>query len=759
MIGAVRGESLIKNGDFSATIPSDEFLMPTDWTVEFHDGNVMSVNIGEHGTNGGNNIKLGLAATPTQCSIEQEVAVEPAMGYTLTADVWYSKEPLTKALLIVKDIATQQEIVSFPITGGGDGTTLPDNCHRKVSFISVGEKVSVSLCTNGIDKVLRADNFSLVKDVVNDGKTQAAYYVDPVNGLDTNTGLTAESPLKSLEGIFLENAKPGTQVLFKSGTSYAGTLKFSNVIGTTDAPITISTYYADGESEPATIDAAGYIAAIDLMDCSYFTISDLKLTANGGGWKLPEDKGKNMRCGILSRTSMTSQTFTDIHISDIHIDSCFYYNDGYSRPNNTNTANGTGGYGYGIRVFNQSKNTTLKNVTIKNCKITNISHTGVKFTGAGESEGAWIRNVETTYTDVEFAGGPGFQMGSIRDSYFGNNSVNYSGSDKDSRNWKRGSGLWTWGSSDVLIEKNRFTNSSGPADSYGSHIDYNCNNVVFQYNFYANNIGGFVEILGNCYNCSYRYNISVNDGARNQGQPGRTLWLSGFCGSGARKGPYNTYIYNNTIYTKEDLTSRYSFEKTSVGVLVANNIFHVHGDAITASVSKAKPDGDDVFFKNNLFLKENNFPVIEMGGDDAPIYGDAMFKNPGGTEPEDYIPTNSELANRGIEIPALPGDELGLVIGLDVEYDILGNPIGDNKQLGAVQFDTPSSVETTERDFIFRKVNNHVVIERNGSLDVKVFDAKGVCVLIKNTENFCQFVLERGIYFVRVNKETVKVIN
>ena len=115
--------------------------------------------------------------------------------------------------------------------------------------------------------------------------------------------------------------------------------------------------------------------------------------------------------------------------------------------------------------------------------------------------------------------------------YFPAPQVHSSGSNDDSRKWGRGSGLWTWGSSDIIIEHNHFLHANGPADSAGCHIDFNCSNVVVQYNFSAYNAGGFCEILGNNYNCAYRYNISVNDGHRVKGenrafQEGKTFWLS-----------------------------------------------------------------------------------------------------------------------------------------------------------------------------------------------------------------------------------------
>jgi hypothetical protein len=46
--------------------------------------------------------------------------------------------------------------------------------------------------------------------------------------------------------------------------------------------------------------------------------------------------------------------------------------------------------------------------------------------------------------------------------------------------------------------------------------------VTIQYNLSLDNEGGFVEILGDCVNSIYRYNVSINDGSRAKGVHGAT---------------------------------------------------------------------------------------------------------------------------------------------------------------------------------------------------------------------------------------------
>ena len=278
------------------------------------------------------------------------------------------------------------------------------------------------------------------------------------------------------------------------------------------------------------------------------------------------------------------------------------------------------------------------------------------------------------------------------------NYVDSSGSNNDSRKWGRGSGLWIWGTANVIIQNNHFLNANGPGDSAGCHIDFNCSDVVVQYNFSANNAGGFCEILGNNYNCAYRYNISVNDGHRVKGvngafQEGKVFWLSGYVGSNQQpKGPFNSYFYNNTIFTKKEVAANFAVAKSSEGILIANNIFYIEGESKLVAGDQYTPETigstpiENYIFENNLYLTESNWPKEVLIQDTKPLIGNPEFRNKGGLKKENYFPVNIFLIkDKGIEIKRIPGDDVGLRIGLKAEHDILGNKIMGNPDLGAIE--------------------------------------------------------------------------
>jgi len=391
-------------------------------------------------------------------------------------------------------------------------------------------------------------------------------------------------------------------------------------------------------------------------------------------------------------TTSKAGVFQNISLENLEVKDVFYENPNFQRgKDEVRTANGTQSYGWGIRFINGTKDALIKDVLVQSCTVSNVSHTGIKL--KGNLEGLKLYDNEVFKT-----GGPGMQFSKVTNAHVKGNNINYSGSHDDSRKWGRGSGLWTWGVEKALIEHNSFRNAFGPADSAGCHIDFNCSDVVLQYNVSENNAGGFCEILGNNWNCAYRYNVSINDGYRvkKKGvafQEGKIFWLSGFVGKDRKRhGPYNSYFYNNTIYVKSDVLAKMAVAKVAEGALIANNIFYIEGESKAVLGDQYQPQEageatiDNVIFKNNLFLKAENWPKDVLIQDEAPVFGNPEFVNAGGKEIKDYIPTNIELIkNKGIEIPTIANDKKGLFIGIKVEKDILGNKIEGLPDMGAIE--------------------------------------------------------------------------
>lgn len=519
------------------------------------------------------------------------------------------------------------------------------------------------------------------------------YYVNPLVGKSVNAG-TREEPFRSLEQVSSLHLNPGDSIFLAAGTVAGGSLILKNVRGNQRRPVVISSYSDPGVADgKAIIDARGSGNGILLENCSHIRIEDLIITANGGGLPGGADK-TDMRCGVLVKTSEPG-TFGNITLSRLSVKDVFFEEEGFQRgAKEVHSANGTQRYGWGIRFISDRDDAVLQNLTVEDCDVRNVSHTGIKFTGQKQN----IRNVTVSGNKVVETGGPGIQFSNVLGGTVSNNSVSHPGSTGDSRKWGRGSGLWTWSCTGFVIEHNRFLNANGPGDSAGCHIDFNCRDIVVQYNLSANNAGGFIEILGNNHNCAYRYNISVNDGFRVKGekgafQEGKTLWTSGFVGKDKEKnGPFNSYIYNNTIYAKEDSRSCFSISPTTRGLLIANNIFHILGETVYVSGdqdARAENEGrtaENVVLKNNLYIRENLLPALLPAKDASPAIGDPEFENAGTADARGYLPDAADLIrDMGIRVEKLPGDSTGLRIGLDVASDYFGNPVKGLPDMGAIE--------------------------------------------------------------------------
>ena len=517
------------------------------------------------------------------------------------------------------------------------------------------------------------------------------FFVDSINGNDNNSGSKNE-PFYSLEKINDTKLTDGSSIFLANGSMFKGSI---NIINNKD--ITITNYIGRSESnDKPIIDANGLLSGILIENSSDINISNVHITGNGGNESANPHKliKTDLRAGVLYIVS-DNLIHKNLTIDNVDLKNIFFQDEGFERnPKEVKTPNGTQSYGWGIRILNLSDKGNLEDIVIKNSLIENISHSGIRVKGKLDNK---FKNVKVFNNKLIKTGGPGMVFNSTYNLHAYGNDINFSGSPDDSRKWGRGSGLWTWGSSLGLIEKNKFQNANGPADSAGCHIDFNCTDIVVQYNLSRNNAGGFVEILGNNYNCSYRYNVSINDGHRVKGegnnfQQGKSFWLSGFAGNGKNRiGPFNSYIYNNTVFANKDIVSKIAVDKGSKGVFVANNIFYFEGETAMVLGDQYKPDPggngtiENVFFENNLFL-ENNWPKEVLIQPTNSIIGDPLFQNLGGKNIVDYYPNNIDLIkDKGVRIKNIINDSIGIRIGLEIERDILGNKIVNSPDMGAIE--------------------------------------------------------------------------
>ena len=511
--------------------------------------------------------------------------------------------------------------------------------------------------------------------------------------------------------------------------------------------------------------------AISLNGQNMYGGSAKKLTGFGGeenSW----GSGKNVRFGIkvvASAQDLENFSFNNLYIHDI-----------YPTP----TLNSNIHKGYGIKLESQSDINsglfnTISNIRLINTTITETGHYGFWIKSLGLIGIDSVKNNQIIVENCVFehTGGSGFVPNKSENVLVQNCIFNHTGSSLDNRMWKRGSGMWPFDCKDVIVQHNKFMNAHGPMDSYGSHIDYGNENVVFQYNYSYNNEGGFAEILGDNINCGYRYNISVNDGYREDpnGIPwdkkGKIFWVSNFCGQNPIRCPnVGTFIYNNTVFVNDTLNPEIYFWPNIGDIHVYNNLIVVgqHGEIIPTLIEN---DFNELYISNNLFydstrinldndLKNNaiyadpllfntvsvgvNNPQLYKTQNNSPAIGNGFLIN-GSNDSTNYLEHNGGLDYFGNSVSHNSPSNIGAYNGFGT-VDILSQNVGDLKISPSV---TNNYVNISIQNF-------------TGPIQTEIYTLGGELADIQKGNKLSFEKLKSAVYFCVVvyqeKKKTIKII-
>ena len=358
-----------------------------------------------------------------------------------------------------------------------------------------------------------------------------------------------------------------------------------------------------------------------------------------------------------------------------------------------------------------------------------------------------------------------------------NCTFNHSGSGIDPRMWNRGSGMWTFKCKNVIAQHNNFLNCHGPQDSYSCHIDYGNENVVFQYNYSYNNEGGFVEILGDNINCGYRYNISVNDGYREDpnntpwDKKGKIFWVSNFCGSGSIRCPSSgSFIYNNTVFVNDSINPEIYFWPNIGDILMYNNIVYV-GSSGQVLPTLIQNNLNTLDISHNLFYDSAR---IDLDTDliNNALWGDPALLNPsmlGVDDPFMYqIQSQSPVIGMGKLISG-SSDPLNFLQnngGMDYFGNLVSSTVSPN--IGAsnhlntlIENQSKKNKVIAYPTFTIDEVS--LKIEGfNGDLSTKIYGTNGKLISTQKGEMISMKKYKKGIYILEVHyndqMERIKVL-
>jgi hypothetical protein len=572
------------------------------------------------------------------------------------------------------------------------------------------------------------------------------FYFDGTSGNDSFDGNSPETAWKSISKIEGLSLQAGDRILLKRGSEFNNQfITLTNQSGKEGNRIYIGPY---GEGPKPVINPGSLSKhAIMITSCEHIEAENLEVKGGMGAVYFAWIKQVIQYKDFVFRN--------------------FYVHDAYQSAGSAFQLN--------IIPNGEVRMSEYEDVLIENCSIYSIVRSFIK--------AECINRIMIRNNDFRTSGGPGIVLEKSNTVTIMENRIDSTGSLAHPSFTGRGSCAWVIGCRNVLVEKNILTNAFGWNDSYGFHCDIGNTNVIVQYNLSRRNMGGFVQILGKNRNCAWRYNISINDGWRVKGEydhpteknveDGCVISLNGYVANGTFEGPYDSYIYNNTIFVREEQDVAFNYRYTLDGVLIANNIFHLMGN--TKSVVGARKDREpdivlpkDVVYNHNIYLRSTTHPSTGMLINDTEIIvGDAGFKNPGGLIPEDYTPTNTALIkNQSIPINFIPGDLTGLFLGFAVEKDFFGNPITGTPDMGAVETSGTSdagSVQSNIRQddgiYLYPSMATDKVMVNGfaGSGTVyQLFNSAGLAISqgsLNESDGIALDGLEKGLYLVQFPKE------
>jgi hypothetical protein len=377
----------------------------------------------------------------------------------------------------------------------------------------------------------------------------------------------------------------------------------------------------------------------------------------------------------------------------------------------------------------------------------------------------------------EHTGGSGFVPNKSENVLIQDCIFNHTGSSIDNRMWKRGSGMWPFDCKNVVAQNNKFMNAHGPMDSYGSHIDYGNENVVFQYNYSYNNEGGFAEVLGDNINCGYRYNISVNDGYREDpngipwNKKGKIFWISNFCGQNPIRCPgAGTFMYNNTVFVNDTLNPEIYFWPDVGDVHIYNNLIVVGQDGKIIP-TLVEDNLNELYISHNLFYDSSRID-LDSDLENNALYGDPLLLNSaylGENDPEEYqIQNNSPAIGSGFLINGSTDTTNYLQHNGGLDY--FGNSVSHHLPSNIGAFNGSGFMDilaiTLDEIKLYPSVtDNYVNIsiqDYSGPIKTEIYSMSGDFMGIQSGNKLLFKKFNSGIYFCVViyedKKKTLKVV-
>ena len=457
-----------------------------------------------------------------------------------------------------------------------------------------------------------------------DNDDETNFYLSSL-GSDSNSG-SQNNPWKTLSKLSAKELSAGDTVFFKKGDSFNGQLIVKGS-GSSDQPI-VFTSYGSGD-KPIISGSMGSGGGGDNQQAIYvlnndnMVFNDLEIQNNRVASKSDVDDSDSFGIYIhnTSNEPMNNFVFKNMTFKNVYA---------ITQVDPSNQEQFNSFEVAGLRFFTDWNKSNINNVLVEDSFFTDLQRFGVhvKHSIGGNSNDNRHTNFVFRNNEFKEIGGTCILPSRVRNCLIENNIFDQPGAKTNSRMIGRGSAVWNWYSVNTIIQHNQAIGIRGILDSHGIHVDHNNENTFIQYNYMEDCEGGFVEILGDNENAVYRFNISVNDGWRNNPNwvnSNHTIWLNDKIGGEDGHKSNNSYIYNNTVVINRS-SNPYS---TAIDIKadktrIFNNIFYsTNGSKIGGK--QVNVTDDNLYMTNNLFFGniDNRFKDL----DDKAVLQNPNFYN------------------------------------------------------------------------------------------------------------------------------------
>lgn len=533
-----------------------------------------------------------------------------------------------------------------------------------------------------------------------------AYYVDSINGNDSNSGTSEEEPFKTLNKVNEITLKPGDSILLKKGSIFDNQQLAPKGRGTEKDHILIGSY-GNGEKMPVINANRKFLEGILIENMEYVDITNIEVT-NDDAFNLtdkPDDPNNNRnnwdrRLGIhVAVNEKAENTFTnnpERAWKGINIDGCYIHDVDGDENRNTNKL--SGGIGVEVKFTQATTNFPyFDGVTIQNNRIHKVDRTGIKgvrlteLGQAGEDQGGdnfrysnirrktenqVAHNYVVRNNNMSDIGGDGILVDSTKGALIENNLLY----NHTMRGQGANAGIWSWNAFDTVFRYNE--SYGGPVynqDGCSYDSDYFSAGTIFEYNYSHDTPMGFMLLMGGNDTDVVRYNISEDDG------------LAFRHIAAGSKTP--SYIYNNIFYyngadwqfihnnnpngsAEDGLKSNWQW---------FNNIYYNYNEEVPTNWKKTKWS-EALKMEGEMLYEASG----KSGNNEPPnvIKADPKFVKPGGGETGNWeslkayqLKEDSPAIGRGVYVDVIPKATSGndgfwdTVSDRNIKKDFYGNPL------------------------------------------------------------------------------------